>query len=1207
MQRSSLVFSAAFGLLVIFLWGVFFYNYRSFPERTPDAVRTGIFDWFFRESPSPLPPPPTIEFKCDSRRVRNWERWPSCPKPGEAYHFDVVIIEGRHFRPGNFISRVEILRDGTYVNAATIRAYPERTSIAPGESVTQVGADGTFTLLAHIPKGGVHGQDASKPLDGTYMLRVRSYNPQRVRDTAEYYQTAEREIFIHNRTQPSPSAGDGSSFSFTCYTDATLTVKDPSCLTGGYFAFSSSRLPLARKGWSAVRLIFRAHDRLSCPLGYVPAGHCDVVKILRVNPVRLSLPDQQKYYYYYSQMALIGDDLVLDGRHALDVPPGAYTLLVRGPNPHGTGSWDVEGPVITVSKLPAPSPTPPPAPKRYSLRFETDPIVATKPHDFEGEQNGKPHIYKFPVPFTQKVYGIPNLSHQIDIMLDGKPLDVNPNRPAGRYGVSFPPYYELYRYGTEDTTSIVLKLQLPPDVTPGQHTVTLKNRTAGNLFSYEGSFTVNVLEPPPAVAMIAEDTLWVGRDAVFTLRNFTYPHVRFDGLDQNPETFLKWVSIGGYRIHNPRRLERRANGDVLLTLPIPYDANQALSSSDKGAVKVLMHYRVKYVENGKTWYSTEYIEARSAAKKDPVLVKAGCQIASSTARITLSQDPDGKGHAKQVNQNTPYYGHGAVREFPLKVLGEGFRCGSPLTFTLKGVRNGVPFSIILNSLATSGQAPFSVYPELKADYKGNSEHFLHPASHFIAHYAEVEVFTLEVKDSTSQTMTMDIPMRPQYEVKLAKSEFDPGEYTQLFWKGFTYGRKVRITLDTIVLTSPFLEGGSISLFEGTPHDFLDIRIPVDVKPGTYRLYMEDVSGVIRGKSRQGAGKTVRVRGEMRDEKKDEKKEEDLNDHNDGFPLIWVNPTSGPAGITVTIKGLNWKPGENSVFLRDQAGNETKLPIFINGCPHARSCEPGELLLTVKIPASLSAGRYALTVMRGTQKAEQTFTLVQPQIPTPSANAQIILTPSTGPRHTFVTITGAGFTPRAGILVKFDSDKLSITRGGAATDERGVLAGTVVLIPGAAEGSHTITVKDGQGHEARATFTIATEPKRNEYSTTPTPIRSREPFISSPLPSLAKSPSPLPPAVVSKAPVYCEEYIPDYQEQDCIKRPEPSVSTAPSNAPPCDPDSLIPLYQQRAQGCRDAMAPSSLIRFAMRRTAAAISEFARQIGSALALFSSYLIP
>jgi hypothetical protein len=159
--------------------------------------------------------------------------------------------------------------------------------------------------------------------------------------------------------------------------------------------------------------------------------------------------------------------------------------------------------------------------------------------------------------------------------------------------------------------------------------------------------------------------------------------------------------------------------------------------------------------------------------------------------------------------------------------------------------------------------------------------------------------------------------------------------------------------------------------------------------------------------------------------------------------VTVSPSTGIAGATVSVKGINFTVG-NTVIVRYEA-------IQVGS---AKADTSGSFSLSFKVPES-SGGSHNIVCTDGIDTVSATFVMA----------ASADLSASTGTINSQVSITGQGFAASSKVTISYDSKMI----GTGNTGPSGTFTANVT-IPASAAGNHTITASDG-ANTASMTFTV----------------------------------------------------------------------------------------------------------------------------------------
>ena len=160
--------------------------------------------------------------------------------------------------------------------------------------------------------------------------------------------------------------------------------------------------------------------------------------------------------------------------------------------------------------------------------------------------------------------------------------------------------------------------------------------------------------------------------------------------------------------------------------------------------------------------------------------------------------------------------------------------------------------------------------------------------------------------------------------------------------------------------------------------------------------------------------------------------------------ITIDPTSGPAGVTVTVTGTGFK-ASYIITIRYDGDLVVTSPVTVTTNP------TGYFSATFTVPAVL-AGTYEVKVTDGTDVAVADFVST-----TDASISQTTTIAEPGHVGMGLTITGTGFAPDDEVTITYESG--SIDLGAFETDENGAFEAEIT-IPASQAGAHTITVTDG---------------------------------------------------------------------------------------------------------------------------------------------------
>lgn len=166
----------------------------------------------------------------------------------------------------------------------------------------------------------------------------------------------------------------------------------------------------------------------------------------------------------------------------------------------------------------------------------------------------------------------------------------------------------------------------------------------------------------------------------------------------------------------------------------------------------------------------------------------------------------------------------------------------------------------------------------------------------------------------------------------------------------------------------------------------------------------------------------------------------------------LNPTSGPAGTTVTITGTNFGPNlSTNIILFNESGNPAPVASW------------SATSIVIRVPAGATTGDLTVAITVGTSFVTSNGILftVTPTPPAPSISS---LSPTSGPVGTPVTITGANFGATQG------NTSTVAFNGIAATVSSWSATSIVVTVPSTATTGKVIATVGGMGSNG-VVFTV----------------------------------------------------------------------------------------------------------------------------------------
>ncbi len=249
-----------------------------------------------------------------------------------------------------------------------------------------------------------------------------------------------------------------------------------------------------------------------------------------------------------------------------------------------------------------------------------------------------------------------------------------------------------------------------------------------------------------------------------------------------------------------------------------------------------------------------------------------------------------------------------------------------------------------------------------------------------------------------------------------------------------------------------------------------------------------------------------------------------------MPLtLSLDPKQGIAGTFVTFSGDGWLSKRiKRISLKGYDDEEQEVlmdfePDTVQDLCASQSCGENETKIRIQIPEDAQvpdgeeSGVYELVFSDGYNTKTIEFTLVNTEIPEPQNEASISLATSTLSLGEALIISGSGFEAKSGLLVKIGTNTFSIKGGPTVTDDDGLFKESHIQPSSLQVGNHTVTVMDGMGNSAKASFEIKSPlessivgggPEQHGVLP-PTPTPSPIPVTPSPTPVPSQTPLPSP--------------------------------------------------------------------------------------------------
>jgi hypothetical protein len=195
------------------------------------------------------------------------------------------------------------------------------------------------------------------------------------------------------------------------------------------------------------------------------------------------------------------------------------------------------------------------------------------------------------------------------------------------------------------------------------------------------------------------------------------------------------------------------------------------------------------------------------------------------------------------------------------------------------------------------------------------------------------------------------------------------------------------------------------------------------------------------------------------------------------------PTSGAAGTLVTITGANFVANTPIVFKFDTA--------VITPNSGAQTGAGGTIASVITIPSSATAGAHTISITVGSVTVSKEFSVTATATTTPPTTAPPTATTTPPPTTTPATgksilsinqsghavgstigIGGAGFTPGATVIIKYDNTQVATIK----VETNGTFISPFFAAPASVKGEHIITATDGTNTSTTKFTMESTVPK-----------------------------------------------------------------------------------------------------------------------------------
>jgi hypothetical protein len=187
------------------------------------------------------------------------------------------------------------------------------------------------------------------------------------------------------------------------------------------------------------------------------------------------------------------------------------------------------------------------------------------------------------------------------------------------------------------------------------------------------------------------------------------------------------------------------------------------------------------------------------------------------------------------------------------------------------------------------------------------------------------------------------------------------------------------------------------------------------------------------------------------------------------PIIFLDPSSGPVGTSVTVTGAGFDPTSTVTIDFGSTSDVTTNPSPL------KTTASGTFIATFNVPPGSSSGDHTVKATQGSKSASKTFTV----------GPVITLNPTSGPLGTPVDITGTGFSPNSTVTITFGGDPLP--ESPVTTNSSGGFSLTFV-VPGESSSGPKPVVGTQGSNSASKTFTVTpitlATSRSNDAATTP---------------------------------------------------------------------------------------------------------------------------
>ncbi len=611
----------------------------------------------------------------------------------------------------------------------------------------------------------------------------------------------------------------------------------------------------------------------------------------------------------------------------------------------------------------------------------------------------------------QVVEKVPNKEHRMDVLLDDKVLDMN--ELLHSYPVHLPEdvtYLTVHAEGQGQTRSVPIHIHIPRDTSLGDHRVRVRthDEDAGVIYDETFPITVTAYE---LMLLHTPDELMANTNVEFTLDRIP-PGAIFSGTGAN--VILQKLTLGGelgaVSLQN-YTISGESNGSAKISFAVPYEASSIRNG--KGPVSVNMEVVMKRggsddLKQAMQFYGDNFRSYEGLTKTggNPVLIPF-CKSSLTPEISFVARTATGEWRA--ITAEKPY----ELGSGDLVVEGKEFSCFESLSIEMAARDGEKQLNIIPIKVATvtvdgttyptgymTDEHAYFNFRVFDANWEGvfTEEKGIQvvPLDVWNVEHGTVEELLVTVKDASGHHASAKLPLFTKYTLKVVPGEgtdvLKPSGPMRIWWKGFTYGNKVRMSIDGESLRNVLLEKGKLETFEGRALNYIDeLSVPSWITPGSHKLTFEDITELdAKGKSKYRAEVTFTIPGGKvtLPSNNDTKKEPDAGQAKVAAleQQVKLSVSTAKAGTSITATVTGFAPlGTVTIMLTQPENASIKLSGFAD-----YTDSNGALNKQVKIPEETKAGTYMIVVQDTLgQTAESELTIE-------AASAQNVVVPGTSP-------------------------------------------------------------------------------------------------------------------------------------------------------------------------------------------------------------------